>query len=97
MDIQTNLNEKEIEQLANSQTDHVIEAANAAWTDDDNDFPEDMLRPIVYEALKLMGMTILKRHFEEIIKVQELYFDHTRKVNDETINILKNLVKKNDN
>lgn len=91
MEISVGMTESEVEKLANMLTNQVIDAYVANKPDFED---SEALTPIVLEAMRLLGITLVKRHCEEILKVQELYFDHTRKVNEATIDILKNLVTK---
>jgi len=82
------LTERAIEQLAEEQADHVIEACGEMLADN------DIVKPIIQEAFRYLGMILLKRHMEDILKVQEMYFDHTRNVNDKTIETLKSILSK---
>lgn len=80
--------ENEIKQLAREQTQHIVDACEEMeW--DDNRIPE-----ILNEAFLYVATIMLRKHAEEILKVQEMYFEQTRKVNDKTIEILKSILTK---
>ena len=55
---------------------------------------DDRIPEILNEAFLYVATVMLKKHAEEILKIQEMYFDQTRKVNDKTIEILKSLITK---
>lgn len=82
------MTEKVISQLAADQTNHVIEACDELIED------SDRVRPIIEEAFRYFGMLLLKRHMEDTLKIQEMYFNHTRDVNDKTIETLKSIISK---
>lgn len=89
MEVSIGMTENEVEKLASVHTSHAINA----YMENSPDFEDsEALTSIVLESMRLLGTILVKRHCEEILKVQELYFDHTRKVNETTIDILKNLV-----
>ena len=80
--------EAEIKQMAKDQTQHIVEACN------EMDWDDDRIPEILNEAFLYVATVMLKKHAEEILKIQEMYFDQTRKVNDKTIEILKSLITK---
>ena len=89
MDIETGLTEEVVKQIAKTETEHILTACGSVIDDC------DAAEPIVYESLLYIGTLLLKRHMEEILKVQEAYFDHTKAINDKTIETLKSIIQSN--
>ena len=85
--------EQEIQGLAQAATQSAMRSCQPFFDDDDS--LEDKIKPIILDNINLVCMTMLKRHIEEINKIQEMYLQHTKEVNDKTIATLHQIIEKN--